>query len=152
MAGFTVSLLTCLAQHLEDAGVGNWNPEGAYPTAATTTPAVIYLKTIPGAGPDRALALTYYDVDSNAGLGDDIAGVQVRTRGTKDPTVVDELTDAVFDALHGVRMLTLGPERLPVALIWRTSHADLGQDANGRWESSSNYYAHVNRPTAHRPD
>ncbi len=151
MAGFTTTLLTCLAQHLEDTGVANWHPEGVY---ATTDPKpAIYLKAIPGTNsPDRAYALTYYDVDSDAGLSNDIAGIQVRARGTKDPRVVDDLADAVFDVLHGAEQLRLGPEALPVVKVWRVSHTSIGQDANSRWETTSNFYLHVARTTPHRPD
>lgn len=150
--GMTTTVLTCLAQHLEDAGVGNWDPDGIYPTTTTG----IYLKALPGTetSPDVALALTAYGVDDTPGWDEDAdggrvvtIGVQVRARGTGDPRTVDDLTDAIYRALHGARDLTLGSD-IPVAvtLIWRVSLADLGPDDEGRWETTSNFYAHTTRP------
>ena len=152
--GITTTLLTCLAQHLEDAGVGNWDPDGTY----TTDTVGIYLKALPGTetDPDTALALTAYGVDDTPTWDEDTdggravtIGVQVRARGTRDPRVVDDLTDATYRALHNATGLTLGTDTpLPVALIWRVSLADLGPDDEGRWETTQNFYAHTTRPFA----
>jgi hypothetical protein len=150
--GFTTTLLTCAAQHLEDAGVGTWSPDGAY----VKTDTGIFLKAIPGTTNvgDQAYCLASYAVTDEATDPDDhgldvVAGLQVRSRGTKDPRVSDDMDDAVFDVLHGARSLLLGaaPTVIPVQVIWRTSRAELGQDATGRWEITSNYYLQLTRPT-----
>ncbi|NAE18080.1 minor capsid protein [Enterococcus hirae] len=152
MAGFVTTLLTCLAQHLEDAGVGVWSPDGTY----ARTDLGIYLKAIPGTTGvrDEGYCLSYYAVSDEATDPGDratvaIAGVQVRSRGTKDPRVVDDMDDTVFDVLHGAQDLLLGSAPgVPVLLAWRNSHANLGQDESGRWEAVSNYYLHLTRPRA----
>lgn len=150
--GLTTTLLTCLAQHLEDASVGNWDPEGTYSPDTVG----IYLKALPGTetDPDTALALAAYGVDDTPGWDDHAdggravtVGVQVRVRGTRDPRVVDDLTDAVYRALHNTPGLVLGDDTpVPVALIWRVSLAELGPDDEGRWETASNFYARLDRP------
>lgn len=126
-------------------GVGTWRPNGAYqPTDATP----IFLGDVPGS-PHRLIALTAYTVDDDPSLSDSTLGVQVRTRGNVgSPRDVDELDDAVFDALHGARGLSHGNTR--VVQILRRSGAPIGRDGNRRFERSSNYYATAHRPTPHR--
>lgn len=147
--GWTVDLLEGLAEHLAAADVAEWNPDGTYDP--DTAAAVITMRALPAA-PDRALALALYgDTDTDdAGLSDVTALVQVRTRGTTDPRVVDDLSDAVFDLVHGATMLTLGP--VHTTLIRRRSNALLGPDEHGRHERTDNYYVMAARPNAHRPD
>lgn len=149
--GFTTTLVSCLAQHLEDQGVANWDPDGTY--AKTDTG--IWLKTIPSAAGDKAYALSFYLVDDEPTDPDDgawvsLGGLQVRSRGTKDPVVADDLDDEVFCVLHGARGLLLGqgPAAIHVALIHRQSRADLGADDLGRFEVTSNYYLQLSRPMA----
>lgn len=147
MNGFTTTLLTGLAQRLDadpDVDVV-WRPTGVYQAGE----AGVFIRAVPPS-PDRVVVLSAYAVTDNAGLANDITGVQVRCRGTRDPRVADDLADAIFDALHGAEHLTLGGIAVPK--VWRNSHAPIGVDANGRHETSSNYYLHVTRPSAHRVD
>lgn len=131
---WTTDVLTAAAEHLATAGVGAWRPEGAYAAGETG----ILLRAFPPS-PDRVVVLTAYPVAESAHLSDVTLGIQVRCRGTKDPRDVADLADAVRDLWHGARGLMLGPAH--VALLWRQSHTELGADGNGRWSTSSNFYA-----------
>lgn len=149
---WTDDLLTGLAEHLDAAGVGQWQPAGAYTTG---DPPPITLRALPDAF-DRAYALSYYtEVETeDAGLSDVTAGVQLRSRGSTDPADVEDLADAVWEVLHGARMVTLGsaPRLVHTSLIYRRSTALLGADRTGRFERACNYYVTASRPNVHRPD
>lgn len=150
---WTTRLLDGMAAYLAAGGAGTWDPGGVFDPDATVP--VITRRSLP-ARPDRAIALAVYvDVDAeDADLNDVIAGVQVRSRGTTDPDDVEDVADAVWQLLHGARMLTLGAgaEAVHTTLIRRQSSARLGVDELGRFERSCNYYVYAARPSPWRPD
>ena len=134
MSGFETDLLTGLAELLVGAGIGAWNPTGAY--AATDTG--IVFNVIPQS-PDTIITLS-----------DSVVGVQVRTRcGGQDPRPVMDLDGSIFSALHGLQGVTLSTGVHLVSLV-RRSGVPLGQDANNRWMRSANFYATVWRPSTNR--
>lgn len=144
--GWTKDLTTGLAVHLAAASIGTWRPTGVY-TAGET--AIVY-RAVPQT-PDRLITLAAYPIGSeHQGLADHDTAVQIRLRSTTNPTDVDDLADAVFDLLDSATNLTFGGVR--VSQMWRQSYSALGQDANGRWERSENYYLQTMRPTAHNTD
>ena len=145
MSGFETLLLTGIAQLLATAGLGTWRDTGVY-TAAETG---IVMDTVP-ASPDRVITLTDYVVADDPTLSDSVIGVQVRTRwGGQDPRPVKDLDGSIFDVLHGMPATTLtGGVR--VVSCFRRSGTSMGQDLNGRWGRSSNYYATVHRPSQNR--
>ncbi|MEU8821802.1 minor capsid protein [Actinoplanes sp. NPDC048796] len=143
--GWTSRLLTGAAQHLAAAGIGTWNPNGVY----TDTEVGIAIRAVPP-GPDRLITLATYPVTSEPGLADVTEGLQVRVRGTKDPRVVADLGDAVFDLLDSAEGLNWGG--VAVVQVFRQSYTSLGVDTSGRWEISHNYYVQAMRPTNHRTD
>lgn len=147
--GWTTNLLTGLAEYLAAGDAGTWDPDDVFDPAATVPP--ISLRALPDA-PDRAIAMATYPVadGDDAGLADVLTAVQIRTRGTTDPTTVDDVADAVFDRIHGAEHLVLGG--VHVTLIWRQSGAIVGPDESGRFERTDNYYLHAARANAHRPD
>lgn len=146
MSEWTTNLITGIAELLSDAGVGEWRPDGP---AYTANEVGILMRAVPSQ-PDRVITLAPSIVASPIGLSDFIQGVQIRCRGTTDPRVCEDLGDQVFDLLDSASRLTLGG--VSVVQIYRQSHTPLGQDGNGRWESSSNYYAEAMRPTIHRTE
>lgn len=151
--GFTTDLFAGVAQLLDDAGVGTWRADGRYTNGtgallAGITEPVIVRTSVPSA-PDRVITLTPYGVADDIDQADSVQGLQVRTRGTKDPRVVEDIDDAVFDALHSLSDVVIGG--VFVLLIERRSTTSLGVDANGREERSSNYYLTLTRPSTHRP-
>lgn len=139
----SVQLMLGVAAHLDARGVGVWREAGGYTSGETP----IVLRAFPSA-PDRGIALATYAIDDDPTLSDSVTGLQVRTRGTKDPRVVDDIADAVFDELQNLRDVTLGTVR--IVQIRRTSSAPLGADGNGRWERVDNYRVDHHRPSPHR--
>lgn len=144
--GWTSRLLTGLAEHLAAAGIGVWHADGSTYTAGEVG---ILIRAIPQA-PDQVITLAPYVVASPIGMADYTLGVQVRCRGTRDPRVVEDLGDAVFDLLDSIGRTTWGG--VPIVDCYRQSYAALGQDSNGRWEVSHNYLIEAMRPTSNRTD
>lgn len=142
---FTDDLLTGVAAYLAAGGVGTWRPSGVY---LLTDVRPIIITAVP-ASPDEVIVLTPYTVSDDYSLSDSVQGVQVRTRGTRDPRTVQAVDDDVFGRLHGAHGVTL-PGGLRLVACERQSGTPLGVDGNGRHERSSNYYLTVNRPTLHR--
>lgn len=145
---FTFDLLTGLAAYLDTAGVGDWRPDGSAYAAGEVA---IVIRGIPQQ-PDRLITLAPYPVDSTRfrGMADHTLAIQARIRGTTDPRVCDDLADDIFDQLDSLTGVTLGG--VPIVQAWRQSYTSLGQDGNGRWEASHNYYFDVMRPTANKTD
>lgn len=143
MSGWTTSLLTGLAQHLADNGVGLWRPTGTYVAGETG----IVLAAMPP-DPDRIVCLTAYPVSSRPDTADATVAVQVRTRAGKDPRDVADLSDEVYELLHGATHLIFGG--VPVVQILHRSGVPMGRDSRDRWERSDNYYVDAIRPSAGR--
>lgn len=138
--GWTTNLVEGMAALLAAAGAGTWSPGGTYTDGQTG----ITVGVIPQA-PDRIICLSPYPVDDPPGLLDVTVAVQVRVRGTTDPRVVQDIADAVYDALHGAQPGQLGG--VLVAQVFRQSASSLGVDQVGRWERSENYYVQATRPS-----
>jgi hypothetical protein len=143
---FTGDLLNGVGEYLQSCGVGAWRPTGAAYTAGE----VPIVRTGLPASPDLAVAIAAYDVMDDRFLNDSTVAVQVVCRGTRDVRDVETLTDGVFDALQGLTSTVL--HGVHVVQAYRASQALLGQDGNSRWQSSSNFYFDVARPTRHRID
>lgn len=145
MSGFTSNLLLGLAVYLQGAGLGTWSASGAYSSGQTG----IRLGDMPPE-PDRLIVLTAYPVSDDPSLSDSEIGVQIRTRWSAgDKQSVDDLSDALFDLLHGKRALLLSTG-VTIGQCYRQSASPLGQDALLRWENVSNYYASVWLPSTNR--
>ncbi|WP_127572784.1 minor capsid protein [Georgenia faecalis] len=137
-------MTVALGEYLHALGVGVWSPSGALPRDAVG----ITVKAMP-AQPDSVIVLSPYPV-TGSGASDVTLGMQIRCRAGGLPTAVDDLADHIYDALHGARNLQLGPAR--VALVWRASHAQMGVDGDGRWDTTSNFYLQTAHPSAHVRD
>lgn len=146
--GFIEDLLIGMAVHLDAAGVGTWRGDGS---AYTSGEIGITIRGIPQT-PDRLIVLAPYVVDSGAyrGLADHDEAIQARIRGTTDPRVCQEIADDVFAALDSAHDLTW--QGIAVVQVWRQSYTSLGDDTNGRYEASHNYYLNLMRPTTYRTD
>lgn len=122
-----------VAQELAAAGVGTWDPDGAY-TAGQTA---ITLKAVPE-NPDTVIAVTVYNVDEDADPGSVVQAwsVQIRTRAPGRPDAVDNLADDAHDVLETHHA------QWPGAFVQRShrhNFAPLGPDANRRHERVDNY-------------
>lgn len=145
MSGWTGRLLVGVAELLAGEGVGTWSTTAAYAAGQTG----IVLKAYPPA-PDRVVVLTPYPVTDHQVLADSVTGLQIRTRGlATNPTDVDDLADAVFEALHGLTGVDIGG--VQVAEMHRQSYAQLGRDQQDRFERSDNYYVAAMHANRHRP-
>lgn len=142
MPSWTTEVTEALAQLLAAETDAVWNPTGVYAAADLG----IFVQAVP-ATPDRCITITPYTVTEAAASDDVVQGFQIRCRGGKDPRDVTTVAETVRDVLHGRRTVTLGPAVVP--LIWRQSHTSLGVDGNGRWQTSSNFYAPASHPSAH---
>ena len=146
MSGFTTDLLTGLATYIAAGGLGaTYRSTGSYSVLETG----IVLGNVPQT-PERIITLTAYGVNDSPNLSDSVIGVQVRCRweGT-DSRPVNDLRDAIFSLLHGKPAFTLSTG-ITVVQSLRNSAASLGQDENGRWSTSDNYYLSVHRPSTNR--
>lgn len=145
MADFERRLLEGIAQLLAARALGTWFSAGVYTTGQTG----IVLGGLP-ASPDRVIGLAAYGVDDDPSLSDSVIGLQVSTRwGGQDPRPVGDLTDSVFDELHGLHNLNL-PTGVRLVQCLRRSWTSMGQDSNQRWRTVQNFYATVHRPSPHR--
>ncbi|GIE29961.1 hypothetical protein Ait01nite_030060 [Actinoplanes italicus] len=145
--GFTSRLLGGLAEHLQDAGIGTWDPTGA---AYSSNATAIVIRDIP-AQPDRLITLAAYPLGTNLpGMADHRLGVQIRLRAGQDPRDCDDLADQIFDLLDGASGLTWGG--IPVKDIVRSSYTSMGRDGSRRWERSENYHVDAMRPTSNNTD
>lgn len=142
--GFTDDLIAATGQLLDTEDAGTWKASGIY-LVSDVRP---IFSTVMPASPDVAICLSAYDVANDPTSADSIQGLQVRTRGTKDPRTVNDLDDDVFDVLASLLELTFASGK--VLHAYRRSSAPLGQDSSGRHERSSNYYLTVHRPSQHR--
>lgn len=144
--GWTSRLLTGLAEHLAAASIGTWRPSGIY----TPDETAIVIRAVPQT-PDRLITLAAYPVGSaNPGLADHQLGVQIRVRAGADPRDCDDLADSIFGLLDGAQGLTW--DGIAVVQMWRQSYTSLGDDTNGRWQRSENYYLDAMRPTSNNTD
>jgi len=141
--GLSSIILDGMADILETAGVGTYDP-AAPPATATETP-VIVCGRLP-TQPDRAVALSAYPVALDPILPNAEIGVQVRVRGTTAPAVALDLDDAVISALTGLTGLLFGA--VPVSQIVFRSGSDIGVDSAGRHERVTNWAVYAERSHA----
>jgi hypothetical protein len=148
-AGFSTNLLTNLATYLQTNSLGTWNTSGAYTSSQTG----ITLYTMPQGVTDKIICLSAYGVSDDFHSNHSIIGVQIRCRwsGT-NPTLADDLADSIFQLLQGADHLTLGTGATATTVVKceRNSFVSLGQDANGRWSNSTNYYLTMYLPSTNR--
>lgn len=143
--GFTNDLLNGFGALLDTVGGAKWTPAGTY----APTDVGIYIQSTPPS-PDGAVILSSFAVSDDPTLADSVDGLQVMTRmGGLDPRPVNDLADAIFDALQGLHDLTLSTG-VRVNECGRRSGLPLGQDDLRRWLRSDNYYVTAYRPAPHR--
>lgn len=144
--GATRDLLTGLAQMINDSGIAVYDPSGVY-TAGQTG---IIFKNVPTT-PDRVVVLTAVPFTDLTMVPAGLVLVQVRTRGLpNNPLDVDDLGDAVFDLLQGLRDQTFGTVHIIQCL--RKSSVPMGQDSSKRWERVDHMYTDLDFPaTVNRP-
>jgi len=141
---YTNDLLNGLAELLASEGVGVWRPDDVIEAGEVG----LFRGVVPDE-PDTAIGITDYPVEDDD-TTNAITAVQFRMRAGRDPNVIGDLADSVFNLLHNRRQYRVGD--LYIALSWRQSQAWIGQDAQGRMELTSNYYFRTVRSGAYLID
>lgn len=138
---FTGRLLTGVAWHLHNAGVGVYSPDAP----ADLQDVAITLITLPQA-PQLVVCITDYPVDAAPGVTEGIVGINVRLRGDENPLTVLGMYDQVYDALHGLRgVVGSGDDQVGISQMWWQSGASLGPAEGGQLQRSVNFYAQLDR-------
>ncbi|MBA9003733.1 minor capsid protein [Thermomonospora cellulosilytica] len=139
-----MTLLEEFARLLELRGLGEYHEDGSAGGS-------IFLAALPSS-PDRCKAIALYGGgDADSRLAYDEPSLQVRCRGTTDPRTAEADAQQVYDALHGLGMLTLpGGTWLQLMLAKQSGPVYIGRDVNGRHEWTVNLQAEISRPTPHR--
>lgn len=138
---FPNDMQIAFAQLIAGAGAGVWHADGS---AYAATDLAITFKRLADM-PPRQICLSYYPVQSDPKGSQFLGGVQVRTRGSEDPSDVDAIDDTIYNVLHG--LLGVTSNGYTFAQIWHQSGATLGIDGSGRWQRSSNFYFWTSRET-----
>lgn len=140
---FETDLLTGLAELLAAESIGNWSPDGIAPAGRPT----ITLRQTP-ASPDETITLNAYLETADVRLTDSMTAVNLRVRGTRDPSSCSAVAGAIYSALHALGRATLGtaPDQVMVTDVQYRSAVQVGPDQNGRHVRSLNYYVLHNRP------
>lgn len=132
-------LVTDLAQHIANNGLGQWHPQGIYRNYA---PPAIYLGRIPDEA-GNSIALNVYADDRTRDDNTPDIRVQIRVRGTKDPRVTNQIADDLFQLLHDQSHYQLD-NGTKVLLSRRHLRSSEDPDANGRWHRADSYIFTVN--------
>ena len=149
-AGFRLSLLGSIGQYLQAQGVAKWTSPWALTDTAITVDVLPAGSTGTPPSPDKAIALTLYEVSSGPGT-DQVMGLQCRIRGKPNNRTEDkDLVDGLFDALDGLENTSWGG--VPIVRVWHQSGTYLGVDSANRPEHSHNFYIQLTRTGTHRAD
>lgn|GEM_PF-1797666 len=139
----TLDLTAGFVALLVDAGAGTWRETGIY----TTGERGIVIGALPQT-PGDLLGITPYVAQSDVEPGVDVRAFQVRVRsGSRDPRPALAVVDLLHDTLNGLQPGNLGGHSVP--LIWRATLADLGLNADDRYEITDSYYLYVDKESRH---
>jgi hypothetical protein len=143
----TRDLLTGIAQIIADSNIAVYNPTGIYQSTDTG----IVFMTVPST-PDRAVMLWAVPLTDATVTPMGKTLVQVRVRGLPNqPLDTEDLGDAIFDLLQGIRSHPLGS--VNIIQMLRNSSIPNGQDSAKRFERIDHFYVDLDYPaTPNRPD
>lgn len=104
--------------------------------------------------PDKAVGIwPTGGPESSTKTGYDERRLQVRTRSNSDPRTGYDLGIDIYNALHGLKQVTLSGGTLVVYCAGIQSEpVSIGEDENGRHEYTLNYRFEVRNPTANRQE
>lgn len=143
--GFQNDLITGYAELIDDATTAKWDASGVYAESDTG----ICVQVIPQS-PAGIVALTTYPVSDDPSLSDSVIGFQVHVRlPGEDPRPVNDLSDSIFDLIHGATNVHLSTGAVVVESLHRSGVLH-GQDDLKRWSRSDNYYLTTWRPSPNR--
>ena len=139
-----------LAKWMDAVGLARYDASGAAGDC--------FLEHLPDSPDEAVMVLSTggNPLGSAATWGWDEPTAQIMVRGAADdPVTPGRRAQAIYDALQGLRYVTLdeGGEddiRLCVCSSLQTAPFNLGRDEKGRYRFSLNFALHVRRPTDHR--
>ena len=131
-------ILDAVASRIDAAGLGYWNPTGAYPALPERPP--VYGKRFPPKAPQTAVSVNVYGihVSPDPNLDVEVFRLQVRTRA---PINADPLADRILTLLHGKHHEQWGA--LKIQRCQHLSTAQLGVDTESLDERTDNYQVEV---------
>jgi hypothetical protein len=104
------------------------------------------------AQPDRLVELTFVPMTDNPSMPTGVVMVHAICRGLpNNPLDTDDLSDAVFNTVHGLTDVMFGA--CHVVQILRHASIDVGQDDSARHERSDQFFINLDfAPTVLRPE
>lgn len=137
-----MSVLDGLGRYIDSIGLGRWLDTGTYADGDVA----LMLERIPQT-PDRAIALTLYAGNTVPSKGSvDEPRVQLRIRGTTDPSWSRGRAEDLYNALNGLTNTTL-PDGTHLVLAYATGYpAYMGRDNNERHEHVVNLACSITNP------
>ena len=135
-------VLVDLAQHLANAGIGQWRPDGIY---KSYTPPAIYLGRIPDEA-GYAIALNQYNHLTSGGgrdTGTPDVLIQIRVRGDRHPLTAGKIHDRIYQLIHEQTNYRLN-NGTSVLCSRRHLRAPEDTDANLRWYRDDSYTLTLN--------
>lgn len=135
----STTVLEALAQHLADAGIAQYSPDGIYDGGPL--PAVV-LGYIPEQ-PDAVIALNIANESvhrAGKAAPDMWIHVRVRTPGA-DPRSTERLSQSIYNLIDSAHQSW---QTVTVRDCHRTVRAPLIQDTNRRYTRADMYQAHIN--------
>lgn len=135
----SITIAAALGQHLADAGIARYEPDGMYPDGGL--PVVVFGRMPPT--PDGAIVVTTYNEQTQrAGKAAPDVFIQIRCRTAgRDPRTTEQLSDTIY------RLIDRPHQRwgqVTVRDCNRVVYAPLGADDNGRYERADSYRLHIN--------
>ncbi|HEY8588473.1 MAG TPA: minor capsid protein [Naasia sp.] len=120
-----------------------WSPDAPYPPGVVG----IALEHVPPA-PDEVVVLTGYEGDeADTSTSYDTPRLQVRVRGTTDPSVSRHRCQQLYDYLHGLGPLELQGGVWAQLVVGRGSGPGyMGADEQGRHEHVANFNVDLYNP------
>ena len=110
----------------------------------------VFLGSMPP-DPDEAIEIhTTGGPEASTKDGYAMPTAQVVVRGTADPRTGEDLAEAIYGELHGMRYVTLPGGTFVVSCVGiQSGPVSLGEDDNGRHRYSLNFRLHIRRQTTH---
>lgn len=127
-------VVDAVASRIDQAGLGYWNPAGAYPAAPERPP--VYGKRFPPKAPQTAVSVNAYSIQVSPDPHQPVETIRVQVR-TRKPGTADPLADSILTLLHGKHHEQWGALR--VQRCRHLSTAQLGVDTADLDERTDNF-------------
>ncbi|SOD72721.1 hypothetical protein SAMN05892883_2071 [Jatrophihabitans sp. GAS493] len=142
----TLDLVSGMAQAIHDAGIGTYRADQADYLDGEIG---CHFHRMPPLG--AAIVFTPYTPGGDSlAQATGIIAVQIKVRGNTDPFYLVALVDEIYQLFQGLTNVVYGS--IIVTQMTNRSSVPLGQDSDGRWSHSLNFYCDVvTPPSLNRP-